>query len=174
MANELSRTNAVKKKLETLCKELQKQNKTVLDQSKQVSAEEQEKRKELSDRFSETIKDVQDKIASHDEERQKQDQENTKLREQLQSFLNQYEVRDKHFEHQLHAKDLEVQLAEAKLKQSEELCNKAIERAELYRCRQSPHRCLCHVSAWCGASSSDRCDLCAASKPSSWRRGRVC
>ena len=137
MANELSRTNAVKKKLETLCKELQKQNKTVLDQSKQVSAEEQEKRKELSDRFSETIKDVQDKIASHDEERQKQDQENTKLREQLQSFLNQYEVRDKHFEHQLHAKDLEVQLAEAKLKQSEELCNKAIERAELYRYRQS-------------------------------------
>jgi len=137
VANELSRTNAVKKKLETLCKELQKQNKTVLDQSKQVSAEEQEKRKELSDRFSETIKDVQDKIASHDEERQKQDQENTKLREQLQSFLNQYEVRDKHFEHQLHAKDLEVQLAEAKLKQSEELCNKAIERAELYRYRQS-------------------------------------
>ena len=119
MANELSRTNTVKKKLETLCKELQKQNKTVLDQSKQVSAEEQEKRKELSDRFSETIKDVQDKIASHDEERQKQDQENTKLREQLQSFLNQYEVRDKHFEHQLHAKDLEVQLAEARLEAME-------------------------------------------------------
>ena len=59
--------------------------------------------------------------------------ENEKLREQLQSFLTQYEVRDKHFEHQLHAKDLEVQLADAKLRQSEELCNKAVERAELYR-----------------------------------------
>jgi hypothetical protein len=133
VTNELSRTNAVKKKLETLCKELQKQNKTVLDQSKQTTEEEQQKRKELSDRFSETIKDVQDKIASHDEERQKQDQENIRMREQLQSFLNQYEVRDKHFEHQLHAKDLEVQLADAKLRQSEELCNKAVERAELYR-----------------------------------------
>ncbi len=133
VTNELSRTNAVKKKLETLCKELQKQNKTVLDQSKQTTEEEQQKRKELSDRFSETIKDVQEKIASHDEERQKQDQENIRMREQLQSFLDQYEVRDKHFEHQLHAKNLEVQLADAKLRQSEELCNKAVERAELYR-----------------------------------------
>lgn len=131
--NELSRTNAVKGKLEKLCKELQKQNKTVMDQSKQLTNDEQEKRKELSDKFSESIKDVQDKIANHDEERQKQDQENTKLREQLQSFISQYEVRDKHFEHQLHAKDLENQLAEAKLKQSEELCTKAIERADLYR-----------------------------------------
>jgi hypothetical protein len=123
----------VKKKLETLCKELQKQNKNVLDQSKQISAEEHKKRQELNDKFSDTIKDIQDKIANHDEERTKQDQENTKLREQLQSFISQYEVRDKHFEHQLKAKDLECQLAEAKLKQAEELSSKAIERADLYR-----------------------------------------
>lgn len=131
---ELSRTNAVKKKLENLCKELQKQNKTVLDQSKQVSEEEATKRAELSAKFSESIKDVQEKLQTHDEERVKQGEENTKLREQLQSFINQYEVRDKHFEHQLQAKDLERQLAEAKLAQAEELCNKAIERADLYRC----------------------------------------
>ena len=59
----------------------------------------------------------------------------------LQSFINQYEVRDKHFEHQLKAKDLECQLAEAKLRQAEELSNKAIERADLYRCRP-PHHLL--------------------------------
>jgi len=133
VTTELSRTNAVKGKLEKLCKELQKQNKNVMDQSKQVTNDESEKRKELSEKFSATIKDVQDKISNHDEERQKQDQENIKLREQLQSFISQYEVRDKHFEHQLHAKDLENQLAEAKLRQSEELCTKAIERADLYR-----------------------------------------
>lgn len=133
LTNELSRTNAVKSKLETLCKELQKQNKNVLEQSKQISTDEQRKRQELSEKFSETIKDVQNKIANHDEERVKQDQENIKLREQLQSFINQYEVRDKHFEHQLKAKDLECQLAEAKLRQAEELSNKAIERADLYR-----------------------------------------
>ena len=95
----------------SLDKELQKQNRNVLDQSKQASEEETKKRQELSDRFNDTIKDVQGKISNQEEERQKQVEENTKLREQLQNFLNQYEVRDKHFEHQLHAKDLEVQLA---------------------------------------------------------------
>ena len=123
----------MKKKLEALCKELQKQNRNVLDQSKQASEEETKKRQELSDRFNDTIKDVQGKISNQEEERQKQVEENTKLREQLQNFLNQYEVRDKHFEHQLHAKDLEQQLANAKLAQSEELCKKALERAEHFR-----------------------------------------
>ena len=85
LTNELSRTNAVKSKLETLCKELQKQNKNVLEQSKQISTDEQRKRQELSEKFSETIKDVQNKIANHDEDRVKQDQENIKLREQLQA-----------------------------------------------------------------------------------------
>ena len=133
VTNELNRTVAFKQKLEALCKELQQQNKNVLAQAKQTQIDEDQKRAELSAKFSETIKDVQDKIASHDEDRQKQDQENVKLREQLQSFISQYEARDKHFEHQLHAKDLECQLANAKLAQSEELCKKAIERAELYQ-----------------------------------------
>ena len=40
--------------------------------------------------------------------------DNEKLREQLQSFMKQYELRDKHFEHQIQEKELEKRLAEAK------------------------------------------------------------
>ncbi len=40
--------------------------------------------------------------------------ENEKLREQLQSFLTQYEVRDKHFEQQIQAKEAEKLIAEEK------------------------------------------------------------
>jgi hypothetical protein len=40
--------------------------------------------------------------------------ENEKLREQLQSFLTQYEVRDKHFEQQIQAKEAEKLVAEEK------------------------------------------------------------
>jgi hypothetical protein len=40
--------------------------------------------------------------------------ENEKLREQLQSFITQYEVRDKFFETQIQAKEAEKLLAEEK------------------------------------------------------------
>lgn len=50
--------NALRSKLELLCKELQKQNKLVSAESKRVGDEEDAKRKELSERFSVTIADI--------------------------------------------------------------------------------------------------------------------
>jgi TPP-dependent trihydroxycyclohexane-1,2-dione (THcHDO) dehydratase len=44
--------------------------------------------------------------------------EGDKLREQLQSFITQYEARDKHFETQIQAKELEKQIAEEKQAQA--------------------------------------------------------
>lgn len=79
----------------------------------------------------------QEKMEVQDQERMKQATENDKLREQLQNFISQYEVREKHFEHQLHAKDLECQLAEAKLKQSEEMCKKVGMDLAAWNCRLS-------------------------------------
>lgn len=125
--------NTIKKKLETLCKELTKQNKSVLDQSKQVSSEETLRRQEIHQKFSDSIKDVQEKMDAQDKERMKQAEENEKLREQLQSFLNQYEVREKHFEQQLKQKDLEVQLESAKLRQAEELLKQSQSEVQQFR-----------------------------------------
>ena len=52
----------------------------------------QQRRQELHAKFTESIKDVQEKMDLQDKERIKQAEENDKLREQLQSFLDQYEV----------------------------------------------------------------------------------
>jgi hypothetical protein len=51
--------NNLKGKLETLCKELQKQNKLTQEEYRTTTETEQERRKEQSERFSATIKDVQ-------------------------------------------------------------------------------------------------------------------
>ena len=72
--SEVTKLSAVKGKLETLCRELQKQNKAVLvrrrklllisdwtylqDDSRRVAEEEHNKRAELNAKFQDTIKDV--------------------------------------------------------------------------------------------------------------------
>lgn len=45
----------------------------------------------------------------------------TRLREKLRNFAEQYEIREKHFETTVKAKDLELQLLEAKVKQQTHL-----------------------------------------------------
>ena len=80
------------------------------------------------------LQQVQARIEAHDQERREhvssvdlfsdvvityrtvcvQVVENEKLREQLQSFITQYEARDKHFEAQIQAKEAEKVAAEAK------------------------------------------------------------
>ena len=48
---ELHRTVAVKGKLESLCRELSKQNKAVMEDSKRIALQEHEKRTELSEKY---------------------------------------------------------------------------------------------------------------------------
>lgn len=118
---EVTKLSAVKGKLEVLCRELQKQNKSVLDDSRRVAEEEHAKRAELSAKFQDTIKDVSVKLDAQGEDRIKQFQENDALREKLKNFADQYELREQHFAHQIKTKDLEAQLLEAKLKHQTEL-----------------------------------------------------
>lgn len=130
---EVTKLSAVKGKLETLCRELQKQNKAVMDDSKRVAEEEQAKRTELNSKFQDTIKDVSAKLDSQGEDRIKQFQENDALREKLKNFADQYELREQHFAHQLKTKDLEAQLMEAKLKHKTEVNIQDTQKLEAYR-----------------------------------------
>uniref|UniRef100_A0A7S0TUC5 Uncharacterized protein n=1 Tax=Hemiselmis andersenii TaxID=464988 RepID=A0A7S0TUC5_HEMAN len=132
---QLEKSNRLKAKLEALCKQLQKTNSEVVMDSKVKDEEARDRTKEMADKFSHSILDIQSKIEAQDGERLKDRQDNEKLREQLKSFLAQYDTREEAFEKQLATKDLERQLAEAKLAQSEGLCSKAIASAEAYRKR---------------------------------------
>jgi len=114
---ELQKSHTLTEKLQTLCRELQKQNKQVAEDSRRTALEEQQKRQEMSDRFGGTVKDITQRLDEHAVERQQQLQENQDLRDKLKQLLEQFDLRESHWEKQLHAKGLEVQLAEAKLEQ---------------------------------------------------------
>ncbi|KAG9453384.1 hypothetical protein H6P81_006288 [Aristolochia fimbriata] len=120
---------AVREKLESLCRELQRQNKTLMDECKRVSTEGQNIRLDLSTKFHDAIKDVSVKLEEQKDECLAQLKENEILRNKLKHLSDQYTVSEQQFQQKLKQKTLEAQLADLKLKQQQE--KSAQEQAQL-------------------------------------------
>merc|ERR1712166_1633349 len=124
---EMNRSISVKENLETLCRELQRQNKLVMEESRNVAEQEQQKRTELSEKFQTTISDVSTRLDEQGKERIEQ------LKEKLKTFAEQYELREQQFAHQLKTKDLEHQLVQAKLNHQQEIGKQEGTKLEAYQ-----------------------------------------
>jgi chromosome segregation ATPase len=114
---EHNRTMAAKSKLESLCRELQKRNKEVQEESRVQARDEEEKRREIAEKFQNTIDDITVRMQEHHEKNIALKQENNELMNKLKKIIEQYEAREKQFEELLKQKHLELQLYEAKLAQ---------------------------------------------------------
>nr|CAG8485339.1 12030_t:CDS:10 [Entrophospora candida]CAG8535807.1 5496_t:CDS:10 [Entrophospora candida] len=117
--NELAKSNSVKHKFENICRELHKENKRIKEESKRLAASEQQKREELSSKFENTIWEIKSKMEEDTDEKKKRAEDN-------EIFLEQYELREKHFNSVVRSKDLELQLYEAKLHQQKQLTDQEI------------------------------------------------
>lgn len=129
---ELTKSLLIREKLESLCRELQRQNKQLTDECKRIASEEQQKRLDLSTRFHDAIKDVTIKLEEQGDERLRQIKENEMLQEKLRHFTQQYEFQEQQYTQQLRTKSLEQQLLEVKLKQQEELFKQGEAKIHLY------------------------------------------
>ncbi|CAI0411680.1 unnamed protein product [Linum tenue] len=110
----------VRDKLESLCRELQRQNKVLMDECKRVSSEGQSLRLDLSARFEDAIKDVSIKLDEQKEESLCQLRENEMLRTKLKQLSEQYTLSEQQFAQKLKQKSLELQISDLKIKQHEE------------------------------------------------------
>lgn len=136
-ASELLRALERGDKMEVLCRELQKQR----EASKALLAEEQARRQEIANTLSTVVKDIQGKLDERqlqgDEQQKALDREaalhaeNVALHARITAVLEKEVAREKHAASQLHAKALEAQLADARLRQSDELLSAERERATL-------------------------------------------
>ncbi|CAG8487361.1 2387_t:CDS:10 [Diversispora eburnea] len=124
--SELSKTNSMKHKLENICRELQKENKRIKEEGRRLAATEQQKREELSGKFENTIWEIKSKMEEDTGEKKKRAEDNELLKDKFRGFLEQYELREKHFNSVVRSKDLELQLYEAKLQQQKQLTEKEI------------------------------------------------
>nr|KAG5708926.1 hypothetical protein BaRGS_009335 [Batillaria attramentaria] len=117
-----------KSKLESLCRELQKHNKLIKEESLQRAKEEDEKRKEISARFQATIGEIQTQMTDNHEKNVKLREENADLAGKLKKFIEQYEVREQQLEKLMKHRELEQQLADAKLQKAAAILKEEQER----------------------------------------------
>ncbi|RXM30906.1 Beta-taxilin [Acipenser ruthenus] len=125
LQSEHSRAILARSKLESLCRELQRHNKTLKEKTLQRSREDEEKRKEITTHFQNTLIDIQSQIEQHSDRNNKLCQENSDLAEKLKGILDQYEQREEHLNKIFKHRDLQQQLVDAKLEQANVMLKEA-------------------------------------------------
>ncbi|KAJ0657698.1 putative transcription factor bZIP family [Helianthus annuus] len=151
---------SMRDKLESLCRELQHQNKMLMDECKRVSSESQNLRLELSNKFQKAIKDVTSKLEEQRDDSLTQLKENEMLRNQLKQKEAQTALTEQQHAHQvtqlyiqtgdvnlcgnyvflslriynvqLKQKTLELQIADLKIQQHEENLAKEQSQMKMY------------------------------------------
>ncbi|XP_053563216.1 alpha-taxilin [Bombina bombina] len=128
LRNEHSKAILARSKLESLCRELQRHNRTLKEEGVQRAREEEEKRKEVTSHFQVTLNDIQSQMEQHNERNAKLRQENVELADRLKKLIEQYELREEHIDKVFKHKDLQQQLVDAKLQQAQEMLKEVEER----------------------------------------------
>lgn len=117
LQTENGKLTLAKSKLESLCRELQRHNKLIKEESIARAREEEEKRKEVATKFQTTISDIQCQMSDNSSRNTKLREENLELTGKLKHMLEQFELREQQVEKLVKHKELEQQLVEARLAQ---------------------------------------------------------
>ncbi|NXP69976.1 TXLNG protein, partial [Ramphastos sulfuratus] len=147
LQSEHSKAILARSKLESLCRELQRHNKTLKEENMQQAREEEERRKEATAHFQLTLNEIQAQLEQHDLHNAKLRQENLELGEKLKKLIEQYALREEHIDKVFKHKELQQQLVDAKLQQTTQLIKEAEEKHQrereflLKEATESRHKC---------------------------------
>ncbi|GLV39365.1 uncharacterized protein CBL_13242 [Carabus blaptoides fortunei] len=119
LENEHSKSVLARSRLENLCRELQKQNKSIKDESLQKIREEEEKRKEVSARFQTSLNEVGQMMQQNTDKNLKLREDNIEISNKFQKLCDQFRQREEEVTRLTKQMSLEKQLAEATLKRIE-------------------------------------------------------
>ncbi|XP_053278227.1 gamma-taxilin isoform X1 [Pleuronectes platessa] len=133
LQGEHSKAILARSKLESLCRELQRHNKTLKDENAQRSREYEEQRKEAMLHFQMTLSDIEVQMEQHSSHNTKLRQENMELAEKLKKLIEQYELREEHIDKVFKHKELQQQLMDAKLQTITEMMKEVEEKQQRER-----------------------------------------
>ncbi|CAH2222601.1 gamma-taxilin isoform X1 [Pelobates cultripes] len=133
LQGEHSKAILARSKLESLCRELQRHNKTLKEENLHQAREYEEERKEATAHFQMTLNEIQAQMEHHDVYNAKLRQENIELGDKLKKLIEQYALREEHIEKVFKHKELQQQLIDAKLQQTTQLMKEAEERHQRER-----------------------------------------
>lgn len=115
LQQEYNKVVLTKSKLESLCRELQKQNKTIKDESFSKIKEEEERRKETQAKFQKSLNEIQSLMNDNNEKNMKLKQDNQEMTDKFKYILEQYELREKQIDKINKQMELVQQLSDAKV-----------------------------------------------------------
>ncbi|XP_076159161.1 gamma-taxilin isoform X1 [Alosa pseudoharengus] len=133
LQGEHSKAILARSKLESLCRELQRHNKTLKEENTRSSREYEEQRKEAMLHFQVTLKEIENQLEQHRLHNRKLRQENMELAAKLNKIIEQYELREEHIDKVFKHKELQQQLVDANLKRTAELMKQVEERQQRER-----------------------------------------
>uniref|UniRef100_A0A8P4K293 Taxilin gamma n=2 Tax=Dicentrarchus labrax TaxID=13489 RepID=A0A8P4K293_DICLA len=133
LQGEHSKAILARSKLESLCRELQRHNKTLKEENAQRSREYEEQRKEAMLHFQMTLSDIEVQMEQHSSHNTKLRQENMELAEKLKKLIEQYELREEHIDKVFKHKELQQQLMDAKLQRITEMMREVEEKQQRER-----------------------------------------
>lgn len=135
LQGEHSRAVLARSKLEGVCRELQRHNKNLKEETLQRCREDDLKRKEITTHFQSTLTDIQAQIEEHSERNTKLCKENSDLAEKLKDLIAQYDKREANLEKVFKHRDLQQKLAETKLEQANVLLQDCEEKHKIEKDR---------------------------------------
>ncbi|XP_047985317.1 gamma-taxilin isoform X2 [Leguminivora glycinivorella] len=118
LQHEFNKTILVKSKLESLCRELQKQNKAIKEESLLKIREEEERRKETQAKFQNTLTEITTLLQQNNEKNAKLRDDNISMTEKFKSVVQQYQLREQQVDKMGKQMALESQLSDAKLQKA--------------------------------------------------------
>ncbi|KAI9535676.1 hypothetical protein NQZ68_042276 [Dissostichus eleginoides] len=133
LQSEHSRAVLARSKLEGLCRELQRHNKTLKEETLQRCREDDLKRKEITTHFQGTLGEIQAQIEEHSGRNTKLCEENGSLAEKLKGLITQYDQREANLEKVFKHRDLKQKLVETKLTQSNVILKETEDKHKLER-----------------------------------------
>ncbi|KAI9780218.1 MAG: hypothetical protein M1816_003142 [Peltula sp. TS41687] len=131
---ELNKANGVKDKLEKLCRELQKDNKKMKEEFKDLEVTEAKKRTELNEKVDAVLSEVQDIVKGKDSTGNMTEEKQLDLQQifasKFKSFIEQYDLREIHFNAEMRVKEAEVLMYMARHHQEKQRADQAEARAQ--------------------------------------------
>jgi len=128
----LTKAQGVRTKLEAVCRQLQKQNRAIEEESLERVKEDEEQRADLTAKFHHTIEDVTRRMEDHTGDRDVLHRDRDLLKERIANLEEQLTLRDQHYAQQLKTKDLQQQLLATRLRQQTEIiAQEALRRQKL-------------------------------------------
>lgn len=117
--SELTKSILARGQLESLCRELQKQNKLIKEENVARIKEEEDRRREVANTFTERLNALTNLITESKDKSNKVKEENQNMTEKLTELYDQYQQRENHLETVTKQLDLQIKLAETQAKKTE-------------------------------------------------------